>query len=115
MGKRNPTDKARTNSGGRRIIIKNPGLDNLLSTIRHCKDVTNIKILKGWLLAFVYFDQLLDDACTQKLVKITLLRELLSAQVCNIVIIIMEWMIPLWIPFETNIHCYLSIEYLRNW
>ena len=27
----------------------------------------------------------------------------------------MEWMLPFWLVFETNIHCYLSMEYLRNW
>ena len=30
----------------------------------------------------------------------------LSAQACNIDILFMDWMTPLWIPFETNIHCY---------
>ena len=28
--------------------------------------------------------------------------------------VFIEWMLPLWIPFETNIHCYFSIKYYET-
>ena len=36
------------------------------------------------------------------------------AQACSIDIWFIEWMLPLWIPFETNIQCYFSMKYLET-
>ena len=38
-------------------------------------------------------------------------RYLFCAQACIIDILFIEWMLPLWISFETNIHCYFSMKY----
>ena len=48
---------------------------------------------------------------TDSTVLLVVEKDLFCAQAGSIDIFFIEWMLPFWIPFETNIHFYFSIKY----